>query len=500
MPIKRILYASSEALPLIKTGGLADVSGSLPPALRALRLDIRLVLPAYRQVLENASNLTLASLLNIGDDTSVRIFSGILPGTKVKLWLIDSPYHFDRKGGPYVAPEGKDWPDNAERFTIFARAIELIALNEAGLYWQPDIVHCNDWQTGLVPALLAQHKKRPATVFTIHNLAYQGLFSADTFNDLSHRYQLAKTLWSADGIEFFGSLSLIKGGLSYADMLNTVSPTYAKEIRSSEFGYGLEGLLNYRSDRLQGILNGADYHVWDPKHDSLIAKNYDSESLDNKLINKNALQSEFGLPLAPHIPVIGMVGRLVEQKGCDLVLSILPDLIGKHDVQLIVLGTGDPLIEEAFQQAATWHPDKIAVHIGFNEQLAHLVEGGADMFLMPSRFEPCGLNQIYSLRYGTIPIVRRTGGLADTVISVTHKKPNANMATGFLFDEAEPQALLSVIKDALTLFQQPQKWRQIMKQGMSEDFSWDRSAKSYLALYEEAQERNNSGKASNESI
>ena len=284
-------------------------------------------------------------------------------------------------------------------------------------------------------------------------------------------------------------------------MLNTVSPTYAQEICSPEFGYGLEGLLNYRSDHLQGILNGADYQVWDPKHDSLIVKNYDAESLDNKLINKSTLQSEFGLPCSPHIPIIGMVGRLVEQKGGDLVLSILPDLIGKHEVQLVVLGTGDPLIEDAFQQAATWHPDKIAVHIGFNERLAHLVESGADMFLMPSRFEPCGLNQIYSLRYGTVPIVRRTGGLADTINSATSKITNTSgIANGFLFDKADPHALLNVIKDALNLFQQPQKWRQLMKQGMSEDFSWSRSAKSYLALYEQAQERKNSGNTSNESI
>lgn len=482
---KKILFATSEVLPLIKTGGLGDVSNSLPTALHKLGHDVRIVLPAYRETLARGEKMTLIGLLDIGLAWHIKILEGTLPGTAVKVWLVDSPAHFDRPGGPYTDATGKDWADNALRFAVFARAVEEIATGGINLHWQPDVVHCNDWQSGLIPALLSSHRARPGTVYTIHNLSYQGLFPAAAFDSLVKQLHVPARLWAIDGLEFYGQLSFMKGGLIFADMLTTVSPTYAKEIRSPDYGYTLAGLLTHRADRLTGILNGIDYETWNPARDPLITKNFDSNSIEAKSANKLALQKDLGLPQNARLPLIGMIGRMVEQKGVDLILAALDELM-RNEVQLVVLGSGESRYEQAFLAAAQRYPAQLHVTIGFNEALAHQIESGADMFLMPSRFEPCGLNQLYSLRYGTVPIVRGTGGLADTVIDATEQNLADGTATGFVFNEPSVKALLAKIQQALQLYSQGARWRSLVTTGMRQDFSWERSAAAYLNVYEQA--------------
>jgi starch synthase len=475
-----ILFAASEAHPLVKTGGLADVSGSLPRAIKNSGQEIRLILPAYPAAVANSHGLKLVADVSLpGTDTPVRILQGRLPHTRVRLYLVDAPEFFDRPGGPYSTPEGKDWPDNAARFALFARAVCAVALDQAGLDWKPDLVHCNDWQTGLVPALLSLKTQRPATVFTIHNLAYQGLFERDRFQEL----ELPPEWWSMDLLEFHDRLSFIKGGLVFADWITTVSPSYAEEICTPEFGCGLEGLLEHRKQRLTGILNGVDYRDWSPGRDRLLPHTYTSRTLRLKQENKIALQKSFGLPVKPDTPLFGHVGRLVEQKGVDLILELIPELL-QLPMQLVFLGTGQPELEQALLEQHRKHPTKIGVRIDYDEKLAHLLEAGSDVFLMPSRFEPCGLNQLYSLRYGTPPIVRNTGGLADSVVDVSGPNLNQGTATGFVFDEAEPSALLHAIERALNLYAQQRVWKDLIQTGMHEDFSWTRSASAYLDLYE----------------
>ncbi|MDH3559856.1 MAG: glycogen synthase GlgA [Gammaproteobacteria bacterium] len=474
-----ILFASSEAHPLIKTGGLADVSGSLPRAILGLHHDIRVIIPAYREILKHAQQLTLAAYLDLeGVRLPVRILSGRLPGGNVKLYLVDSPPHFDRAGKPYTTSSGSPWLDNAERFTVFCRAIHALAVNDAGLDWQPDIVHCNDWQTGLVPVMLRETSAAPASIFTIHNLAYQGLFDWKTFQSL----KLPDDWWSIDALEFHDKFSFIKGGLIFADWLTTVSPTYADEICTPEFGCGLEGLLTQRKQSLTGILNGADYTVWNPGRDLHIPVQYNLRSLFHKIENKRDLQEHFALPVDNAVPLFTVISRLVEQKGIDLILEILPDLV-KQNAQLVVLGSGDSQLEAALQQASARHPEHIGIHIGYDEVLAHRVEAGADIFLMPSLFEPCGLNQIYSLRYGTVPVVRRTGGLADTIVDTTPETLADKTATGFCFHQASATALWSAVERALAHYRKPDSWAQIMDTGMRQDFSWKRSAQQYVELY-----------------
>ncbi|MDX5409519.1 MAG: glycogen synthase GlgA [Thauera sp.] len=476
----KILFASSEAHPLIKTGGLADVSGALPKALHDLKQDVRLILPAYQDLLPRAGALReVASLDLTGSSAPVRVLEGRLPDADIPVYLIDAPQCFDRPGNPYTGPDGRDWPDNAQRFARFARAIVEIAQDRAGLDWRPDVVHCNDWQTGLVPALLSLETPRPATIFTVHNLAYQGLFDWTTFQSL----ELPYAWWSLHALEFHDQLSFIKGGLVFADRLTTVSPTYAEEIRTPEYGCGLDGLLSQRAADLKGILNGADYALWDPATDALLEHHYSRRAIKGKAANKHDLQALFGLPPEPKLPLFAHVGRLVEQKGIDLVLEILPELL-ERPVQLVMLGSGDAKLEAALRQAQAAHPDRLGVRIGYDEPLAHRIEAGADVFLMPSRFEPCGLNQIYSLRYGTLPLVRRTGGLADTVVDVSYATLDSGSATGFVFNSPTPAALLATIDRALGLYAQRTAWMRVVKTAMAQDFSWTRSAKRYLDLYQ----------------
>jgi starch synthase len=476
----KILFASAEAHPLIKTGGLADVAGSLPRAIRNQRHDIRLVIPAYQSVLKQVEKYCLVAHLELeGLTQPVRILAGRLPGSTVTVYLVDSPEHFDRPGNPYSMKQGTVWPDNAERFTTFCRAIEALALDNAGLDWQPDIVHCNDWQTALVPPLLDRHATRPATVFTIHNLAYQGLFDWKVFKKL----KLPADFWSMEAMEFHNQFSFIKGGLVFADWITTVSPTYAEEIQTSEYGYGLEGLISHRKDNLTGIVNGVDYSVWNPGRDLLIPVQFNARCLTHKVENKLALQEHFALPRDETIPVFATISRLVEQKGIDLILGAVPEIV-KQEAQLIVLGSGDSKIETGIRAAVKAYPQQVAARIGYDEALSHHIEAGADIFLMPSRFEPCGLNQIYSQRYGTVPIVRHTGGLADTVTDTTAETLEAKTATGFSFSGTTAKDLATTIDRALGYYRQPDVWQKLVCNGMRQDFSWKRSAMLYLELYE----------------
>ncbi len=479
----KILFATTEVFPIIKTGGLADVSAGLPSALHSMGVDIKIVLPAYAQVLNTVTELSVIKTYTPA--LPFRVLEGKLEHTAVSsvtIWLIDIPQYFNREGNPYTMVGSADWPDNAERFAAFCRAVYALALGHTTLMWQPDIVHCNDWPTGLIPAFLARHQQRPATVFTIHNLAYQGIFNQETFTQLG----LPANWWSMHGLEFHGQFSFIKGGLVFADILNTVSPTYANEIRTPMHGQGLDGLLNHRRQHLSGILNGIDYAQWNPATDTNIIARYHSGSITAKYKNKTALQQHFKLAQAKNTPLIGVIGRIVEQKGFDLILLALPELL-KLNLQIVMLGAGHHDLEQSLAQAARQYPNQIGLQLGYDETLAHRIEAGADMFLMPSRFEPCGLNQIYSLRYGTVPIVHHTGGLADSVVDTNEDTLNCKIATGFMFHQAEPSALVTAVLRALQCYQQKSQWRQLIRTGMDQDFSWTVSAQKYLELYQKAQ-------------
>lgn len=473
----KVLFVTSEAYPLMKTGGLGDVSASLPAALHALGHDVRVLMPAYAEAVPHAGRLTRVATLD-SPYGPVGVLEGTMPNSGTPLWMVYCPVLFDRPGNPYLGPDGQPWHDNADRFALLSRVASMLALGGDGLDWRPDIVHCNDWQTGLVPALLASAPARPATVFTVHNLAYQGLFSYSTFVALG----LPETLWHFSRLEFHGQFAFIKGGLSFADRITTVSPTYAQEIQTPDYGCGLDGLLRHRRDSLTGILNGIDTQEWDPAHDPHLPSPYHARRLGAKLANKLALQRELGLPENELVPLIGFIGRLVTQKGIDLVLEAMPRLT-ELDAQFVFLGSGDPGIEQGLRDWAQARPGRVGVYVGYDEGLAHRIEGGADMFLMPSRFEPCGLNQMYSLRYGTVPIVRRTGGLADAVVDATVEAQAAGTANGVVFDAPTVDGLMEGVQRALALYTDRRLWRRLQSAGMRQDFSWQRSAKAYQSLY-----------------
>ncbi|MDZ7781420.1 MAG: glycogen synthase GlgA [Halioglobus sp.] len=473
----RALFVASEAYPLVKTGGLADVAGSLPEALRQSGVDVRLLLPAYQSLLETIEPpATVASLELAG--TSVQVLECLLPGTQVITWLLRHPAFSERAGNPYHDAAGQPWPDNAERFMLLCRLAAEICTGDNALDWRPDVLHCNDWHTGPAIALAHLHQQRPTTVFTIHNLAHLGLFDRPTFEQL----RLPEPLWHHDAMEFYGQFCFMKGGLVYADHITTVSPTYADEICEPGNGMGLEGLLSQRRDHLYGILNGIDMQAWDPADDDFIDHPYDVRSVGHKSRNKSSLQRELGLDERADRPLLAYIGRLAEQKGLDLLLPVVGDILGSP-AQLAVLGTGDAGYERALGDLAAVRPDSMAVCLEYNESLAHRIEAGADIFLMPSLFEPCGLNQLYSLRYGTVPVVRRVGGLADTVTDTDAQSIAAGTATGFVFDEAQPDALLAAVQRALQQWVDKPGWRRLQQTGMQQDFSWRTSARQYLALY-----------------
>jgi starch synthase len=479
-----VLLASSEAHPLVKTGGLGDVAASLPMALRDLGHDARLILPAYPSAKKLVRELRpLMELRLSGVIGNVQLCGGLLPDRDLPVYLVDAPAYFCREGNPYTDVSGRDWGDNPERFLLFSRVVAHVAMGLSPLDWRPQVLHCNDWQTGLAPALLRDQDERPATVFTIHNLAYQGLFDRHTFE----RLQLPGALWTVSGIEFHNRMSFIKGGVVFSDRINTVSPRYADEVRTARFGYGLDGLLRQLGGRFRGILNGIDYRVWNPADDPTLPQPYDAERVHLKGENKLALQTLFGLPRDEHAFVLGHVGRLVEQKGVDLIIDILPRLLSAGQVQLVLQGSGDRALEQALVNAAAAHPDRVSVHVGYDEVRAHLIEAGCDAFLMPSRFEPCGLNQMYSLRYGTVPIVHSTGGLADTVVDASDAALAAGTANGFLFNDPNADGLWYAVEKALHMYRaQPGQWRALMLAGMRKDLSWQASARHYVDFYTEA--------------
>ena len=467
VPRASILFVAPECAPLTKTGGLGDVCGALPAALRRLGLDVRVLIPGYAEVLAGAKAAELAKVELLG-------VQGRLLGTKggaheVPLLVLDCPALYARPGGPYQNANGEDWPDNALRFALLCKAAAVLGSERTPLRWRPDVIHCNDWPAGLTAAYLRLERTRRARVLlTIHNLAFQGNFDAALMPAL----RLPGSLFTMDGVEFHGRLSFLKAGIALADALTTVSPGYAREIQTPEHGCGLDGLLRKRSAELSGILNGIDAAAWNPAQDPLIPQTYDAGSLELKARNKEALQRRMGLQADARTPLFGSVGRLTHQKGTDVLIAAAEELAAVG--QLAVLGKGEREHESALRLLALRHPGRIAVQVGFDEGLAHLIEAGADAFLMPSRFEPCGLNQLYSQRYGTPPVVRATGGLADTV---------ENGVTGFVFERLERRALLEAAARAAWAWRAPEQWRGIQRAAMARDFSWDAAARRYADLY-----------------
>ncbi len=476
--MKKVLFITSEAYPLIKTGGLADVSGSLPIALRGLGHDVRILMPGYASAIA-AGGFEPVKVLH--GEKGIAILEGILPGSDVPVWLLAHADYFGRSGNPYLGKDGKPWPDNPERFALLCHVAAEIAMDRMGLRWKPDIVHCNDWQSGLAPVLLGDEPARPATLFTIHNLAYQGVYPYETFQKL----HLPNRFWSPNALEFYGQMSFIKGGLVFADRINTVSPTYAEEIQGEEFGCGLEGLLSHRRERLSGILNGIDAEAWNPASDPFLPTNFDVHTLEKRAYDKAVLQKNFKLAEDERVALFAWVGRLVQQKGIDLVIDLLPKLV-ELPLQLVFVGSGEARYEQMLMRWAKLYPDRIAIKLGYDEPSAHLLEAGTDLFMMPSRFEPCGLNQMYSQRYGAGPLVRRVGGLADTVMDANPANLESGEATGVVFGAATDEALFQAIHRGLALYQDKAVWRKIQQAGMNKEFSWEFSAQRYLELYEHA--------------
>ncbi|OGQ87071.1 MAG: starch synthase [Deltaproteobacteria bacterium RIFOXYA12_FULL_58_15] len=477
----KILFCASEVVPFARAGALADVGGSLPPALARLGHDIRVVMPLYASVDRGAHGLELDRHVDVpmrGRGVRVGVWRGKLPNGEVPVYFIDSPAHFHRQ--QLYQQDGEEFVDNVERFALLSRAALQLAKE---IDFLPDIVHCNDWQTGLIPVYLKTLLRddpsfaSTASVLTIHDLAYQGLGARD---DLL-RTGLGWEYFTMAGLEFFGGINLLKGGIMYADAINTVSPTYGREIQTAEFGARLEGVIATRADDLCGILNGVDYEVWDPRRDEHIQAKYGPGDLAGKAECKRALQRKSGLGQSV-APLIGVVSRLDTRKGCDLLLEIIPEVL-HLDVQMVILGTGDPQIEAHLQRLSRTYSDRLSVHMTFDEGLAHQIQAGADIFLMPSQYEPCGLNQMHSLRYGTIPVVRRTGGLADTVVDYLPSTAASMTATGFQFGAYHPPALLKALLLALMVYENKPRWKRLIEAAMAAEFTWGQAARSYDEMY-----------------
>jgi starch synthase len=479
MSMLKILFVSSEVTPLAKTGGLADVSAALPQSLIEMGHDVKVVMPLYRSVAQGdyrleQSDVTFEVPIK-GQQSKGNVFSTEL-GDRLPVYFVGNSAFFDREG-LYGTPRG-DHPDNAERFIFFSRAaLEL----SRGIGFQPDIVHCNDWQTGLIPVYLKTlykddpHFAQARTVFTVHNLAYQGVFPKETMGMSG----LPESLFSIDGLEFYGRMNFMKGGILFSDVVTTVSRKYSQEIQTQEFGHGLEGVLRNRQTELFGILNGVDYKEWSPESDPHIAAPFGVQNLAGKKECKKDVLQLYELAERKRTPLIGMISRLAGQKGFDILLEALDDLF-RLDVQFVLLGTGDEVYEKEFEKMASKHKKKMSVKIAFDNALAHKIEAGADMFMMPSRYEPCGLNQMYSLKYGTIPIVRATGGLDDTIMDFD---VNSLKGNGFKFEDYSAAALVETVRRALKVYQDETLWLQLVKNAMGEDFSWGQSAEKYSQLY-----------------
>lgn len=471
----RILHVAAELFPWVKVGGLGDVLGALPAAQRSLDLKARLLLPAYpalRHAFPEAKAVAgIEDLLGTGP---ARFLLDHTP-EGVPIYLLDAPVLFDRLGSPY-----EDRGDSHLRFGAFSQAAAWLSVHGDSHHWKPEVLHCHDWQTALAPAYLkAWGAPGPRTVMTIHNLAYQGVYGPEILASL----QLPQELFRIDGVEFHGRVSFLKGGLQLADRITTVSPTYAREIQETALGEGLDGLLRHRSGRLTGILNGVDARVWNPSTSPHLPRHYSLSQPSGKKVCKNELQRELGLEEAHSLPLFAVVSRLVTQKGLDLMLGAVDRLVA-HGAQLAVLGTGAPELEQGFQAATRKHGGRVAVRIGYDEPLAHRMMAGADALVVPSRFEPCGLTQLYALAYGTVPVVRRTGGLADTVVDASPEALQTGRATGFVFDAITSGALAAALDRACGLYHRdPKAWTHLGQQGMRQDYGWRHSAKCYRDLY-----------------
>lgn len=481
----KILLVSSEVVPFAKTGGLADVAGALPMALERLGHEVRVAMPKYASIDDERHHL-----LPILDDIHVRLGAvthtarvkrTLFPDTRVPVYLVAHEGFFGRAA--MYGEAGADYRDNATRFAFFCKAVVWLL---KGLDWIPDIIHCNDWQTAFIPVMLRSDPEmlgdpalaRVKVLYTIHNLAYQGLFDFEE----GERIGVSPHLFQPAALEFWGRLSLMKGGIVFSDAISTVSRRYAEEIQMREYGCGLEGVLAGVRDRLHGILNGIDTDAWNPETDPHLPAHFSARDTSGKAACKAALQKEAGLPVRADVPLLGIISRLDKQKGFDLIARVLDDLLAR-DVQMVLLGTGAPEYHKLFEEAAHRHPGRLSAQLRFDNGLAHRIEAGADIFLMPSRYEPCGLNQLYSLRYGTVPVVRRTGGLADSITDATPAAIAAGKATGFVFETYEAASLWRAVTRALEAREDRATWARIMKAGMKADFSWDASARTYDALF-----------------
>ena len=476
----RALSVTSELFPLVKTGGLGDVAGALPRALGLLGVEVRTVLPGYAGVLEQIDSAqVLHEFKDLFGGAARLLAASAADGLDVI--IIDAPHLYARAGNIYTAPDGTDWPDNAERFAALGWVAAEIG---HGLLpgWQPDIVHAHDWQAGLAPAYLSLSTgPRPPTVITIHNISFQGRFPPA----LLGRLKLPQSAYAVDGVEYYGTIGFLKAALFFADRITTVSPTYAREIQTPAYGMGMEGLLRARADRLTGIVNGIDEAVWDPQTDPQLSQRYSTKTIAARAVNKALLQRQFGLSENPDALLFTVISRLAWQKGMDLLLAALPRLVALGG-QLAVLGTGDEGLEQAFMQAANINPGTIGCMLRHHETLAHQMQGGADAILVPSRFEPCGLTQLYGLRYGTVPIVSRVGGLADTVVDANESALLDGVATGFQFAPVAEPALEDALVRAAALFPNKPVWRRLQRRGMTRRVGWDRAAAQYAALYQDA--------------
>lgn len=475
----RSLYVTSECAPLAKTGGLADVSAALPAALRELSVDVRMLMPAYRGVLGQLEGTKpIAQFPASASFPGAQLLQAYGP-QGVPLLLVECAALYERDGGPYQDPDGAEWQDNALRFGLLSRIAAELGSARSPLLWHPQVVHCNDWQAGLAPAYLRfDPQARARSLITIHNLAFQGIFEPHWVGQLG----LPAESFGMDGIEYYGKASFLKAALAYADAINTVSPTYAAEIQREPLGMGLQGLLHARRGVLEGILNGVDTAAWNPADDPAIAQTFDARAPEGKRANKRALQAQLGLEEASGVPLLAIVSRLTEQKGIDVVLEAAAELL-ELPAQLAVLGSGQREFEDRLRQLAAGRAGRAAVRIGFDEGLAHRIEAGADIFLMPSRFEPCGMNQMYSQRYGTVPLVHATGGLLDSVVDCTAGTLAAGTATGFIFRDLSAQGLLRSVRRALEVYRMPAAWRSLQIAGMQADFSWGASARRYREIY-----------------
>ena len=471
----KILFAASEIYPLIKTGGLADVAGALPVALRKKGHDVKLIMPAYQGILEKVApiqkSINLGNPFGVGD---LLLLESHIPENDTPIWLLQCQALYEREDGPYVDKDGLDFADNHLRFAALSWATATLALHGDLMDWQADILHLNDWQTGFAAAYLESWKtEHIPVVTTVHNLRYNGSFDMNQFSAM----HLSPELLSMHGMEFYGRFSGLKAGLVYANAVTTVSPTYAQEILTPEYGDGLDGTLRAMQDKLVGILNGVDYDQWSPENDTLIPQNYSTDTLIEKQANKLALLRENGLSEDLNQPVFGVVSRLTEQKGLDLVLQVMPALLEKG-ARLVVLGSGDKHLESGYLELQNNYPDQVAVRIGYFEDYSHRLQAGIDALLIPSRFEPCGLTQLYALKYGTLPVVRQTGGLADTVFE------EGERANGFVFKNANAASLQAAMERSIECFHDRNRWQEKQKNAMGYDYSWEAVTDQWISLYE----------------